>query len=274
MKVSLIVPTWNATLYLENLFTVLQEQTYPVYQVVVVDDMSDPPYATEQEELCKRHGATYVYHSAEFKTKRRAECNQVGLEYVDGDIVGFFCVDLLFYPDYLEKLMGVIRKYENIVLFHRSRGLPYYELGTKIPIVRRVIELMHSGEIDKHTRTDDESQFFTFEEKWWSTLDCIHPTLYAHGCDGNALLRTRYAKNVELWDKNYIGHGSHCTDFAYNCLIGSLSCVVLKDVCALSVDHDKPPVIQIGTVESMEYFQKKWGAYLIPPRVKLLEAEI
>ena len=271
VKLSLIIPTWNATPYLEATLTTLREQTYPIHQIVVVDDKSDLGYAREQEEVCKRFDAEYIYFDAPEKLKRRSACNQLGLQVADGDIVGFCCVDMVYYSDYIEILMSVLEQYENMVLFHNTRGLPYFMLGTPILLVRKVVELIHSGEILKQIRTDNESKWYTYEEKWWSTIFDIHPTLYAWGCDGNAFLRTKYAKTHTLWDEKFVGYGHHCTDFAYSCLINGLSCVVLKDVIGLSVDHDKPSIIQKGTKESWQYFQEKWGKANYPKSVPLIK---
>lgn len=279
MKVSLIIPTWNATLYLHAALTTLRQQTYPIHQIVVVDDKSDSPYAEEQCELCEEFGATYLYYSAEKKMKRRGGSNQFGLRYLEGgvpfqslgdSVVGFCCVDHVYYPDYLEKIVSVLEQYENAVVFSNTRGLPYYKLGTKTPLVRCVLELLESGEIESQVRSDNESQWYSYTESWWSTLDDIHPTNYGCGCDGNAFLRTKYARLYDLWDVNMMGHGSHCTDFAYNCIVHGLSCVVLKDATALNVDHDKPPLILQGSAEATKLFQKKWVGVVFPRQTPLI----
>lgn len=86
MKLSIIVPVYNAEAYLEETLDSLAAQTYPEFEVVLVDDGS----GDGSGEICKARAAVdnrFRYYRQENKGPSAAR--NAGLSYATGDYVGF-----------------------------------------------------------------------------------------------------------------------------------------------------------------------------------------
>lgn len=112
---SVVIPTYNrAGLILKTLKTVLA-QTYPHYEVLVVDNCSTDeteevlaPYITAGQVRFIRHDRNY----------ERAKSRNTGMENARGDFVTFLDSDDLMYPDCLEDAARFVRDNPGVKFFH------------------------------------------------------------------------------------------------------------------------------------------------------------
>src|SRR5262249_3519712 len=101
-RVSVYTPGYGAEDYLERCLRSIQAQTYPVHEVLVVDDRS-PDRSTE---IALRHGVRVVYHKDNLGLA--ASCN-TALRHCTGDFVTKVDSDLELSPTWLERAMLAFR---------------------------------------------------------------------------------------------------------------------------------------------------------------------
>jgi GalNAc5-diNAcBac-PP-undecaprenol beta-1,3-glucosyltransferase len=110
---SVILPTYNrASLIAETIQTVLQ-QTYPYYEVIIVDDGSTDNTRNVIES--KYGNDTRVKYFFKQNEERGAARN-FGMKQAKGDYAVFFDSDDWMKPDYLETLRNIIDEYPGIFL--------------------------------------------------------------------------------------------------------------------------------------------------------------
>ena len=89
MKLSIIIPYYNAKAYTDELLDCLAPQLTPEVEVILVDDASPEPYATE-------HPVKVIRHK---KNKRCAGARNTGLTRASGEYIQFIDADDIV-PDY------------------------------------------------------------------------------------------------------------------------------------------------------------------------------
>lgn len=121
-KIALIIPAYNESLYIIKTLDSLANQTYQYFEVIVVDDNSTDDTAFLVDEFSKKH--------ANFKlVKNKSEASHApgtkvinafleGLKHSDlsADYVAKFDADLIFPPQYLDKIIKHFEKNERIGL--------------------------------------------------------------------------------------------------------------------------------------------------------------
>lgn len=128
---SIIIPTYNrAELIAKTLETVFQ-QTYPHYEVIVVDDGSTDD--TEQVIRHVRH-EKLRYHKKE--NAERAAARNFGLKQATGHYITFLDSDDILYPFALEHAARVIEVMNYPPFLHLG-----YEVGTEKKISARINHL-------------------------------------------------------------------------------------------------------------------------------------
>lgn len=112
---SVVIPTYNrAGLILKTLKTVL-DQTYPHYEIVVVDNCS----TDETEEILRPYiNSGQVRFFQHDRNYERAKSRNTGMENAIGDFATFLDSDDLMYPTCLEDAAGFVTENPGIKLFH------------------------------------------------------------------------------------------------------------------------------------------------------------
>lgn len=108
-KISIIVPIYNGQRHIEHMVNMLKAQTYPHIEVLIVNDGS----TDRTEELCKLHTSD----DARFVIFNKANggvstARNYGVEHATGQYITFVDVDDYIYPEYVEKLYYLIKKYD------------------------------------------------------------------------------------------------------------------------------------------------------------------
>lgn len=108
IKISIIVPIYNASAYLDRCLRCLQEQTYPNLEFVLVDDGS----TDESGEICDKIAAIderfKVFHIA---NGGASLARKFGLEQASGEYVSFIDSDDYIDHSYITQLYDLVQAY-------------------------------------------------------------------------------------------------------------------------------------------------------------------
>lgn len=128
VTVSVIIPTRNRPQFLKAALRSVLQQTFPIAQIVVVDDASDAPEAL----------SALVALSSQIEIVRRptqggpAAARNSGLDLVRGEFLLFLDDDDLIHPKFVEEGLAVLHSRPdadavffiyNLVFLHGSRGI-------------------------------------------------------------------------------------------------------------------------------------------------------
>ena len=105
IKISTIIPCYNAEDYLERTVKLLEDQTYKNFEVIIIDDGSTDNTLAIAERLCSNRN-NYSVHS--YKNGGIAEARNRGLNWAKGDYIHFLDADDYFYPTMYEKMVKMI----------------------------------------------------------------------------------------------------------------------------------------------------------------------
>lgn len=114
-KVTIIIPTYKRSTYLERAIKSVLNQTYKNIEIIVVDDNDeDSIYRTKNELLMKKYSEfeniIYLKHK---KNKNGAAARNTGLKKATGDYTTFLDDDDYFFPTRIEKLVELLEKNPN-----------------------------------------------------------------------------------------------------------------------------------------------------------------
>jgi glycosyltransferase involved in cell wall biosynthesis len=117
---SVVIPTYNrGALILKTLNTVLS-QTYPHYEIIVIDDCSTDDTAEILEPLIKAEKLRYLRHDRNYE---RSHARNTGMENARGEFLTFLDSDDLMYPTNLEDAAQYIKANPETKFFHNLRQL-------------------------------------------------------------------------------------------------------------------------------------------------------
>ena len=105
VKVSVVVPVFNADKYLEQCLDSIQKQTLSDIEVIIIDDGS----RDNSDEICKHYltDSRFLYYYKE--NEGLAAARQDGIEYSSGEYIGFVDSDDWIEPDMYEKMYGAAK---------------------------------------------------------------------------------------------------------------------------------------------------------------------
>ena len=160
---SVVIPAYNrAGLILKTLNTVLS-QTYPHYEVIVIDDGSTDNTVEILEPLIKAEKIRYIRHEQNYE---RARARNTGMENAKGDFLTFLDSDDLMYPTNLEDAAQYVEANSEVKLFHNQCEL-----------VDEEGKLLHKYE---YSSLDDPLLAITSGNFLACIGDFIHRDIYQH----------------------------------------------------------------------------------------------
>ena len=117
---SVVIPTFNrGDLILKTLNTVWA-QTYPHYEIIVVDDCSTDNTQQVLDPYIKSGRVRFVRHDRNYE---RARARNTGMEIAKGDFLTFLDSDDLMYPTNLEDAAEYVNANPNTRVFHNLSEL-------------------------------------------------------------------------------------------------------------------------------------------------------
>ncbi len=98
--VSIIVPVYNGAQYIEETVNTLLAQTYPIFEILLINDGSSDDSASVIDALAAAHDCIRVFHKVNGGV---ANARNFGLEKAEGELVAFCDQDDLWLEEKLEK---------------------------------------------------------------------------------------------------------------------------------------------------------------------------
>ena len=116
MKISIIIPVYNSTLYLKQCVESILAQTYHNFEILLVDDGSTDDSPMICDEYAKKDDRIVTIHKQNGGT---SDARNVGLEKASGDYITFMDNDDYWSdPDALCDIIKVISETEPDVEMH------------------------------------------------------------------------------------------------------------------------------------------------------------
>ena len=122
-KVSVVIPNYNYEKYIESRLTSVFSQTYPIFEIIVLDDKSTDNSVKKIEEVLKRTNipskliVNETNSGSVFKQWRR------GAEIASGDLLWIAEADDLAEPTFLEKLVHQYQDSNVVMAFSQSKQI-------------------------------------------------------------------------------------------------------------------------------------------------------
>lgn len=104
MKISTVIPAYNAEPWIAEAITSVQAQSRPGHELIVVDDGSSDRTA----EIARSLGATVLQLET---NSGDAVARNAGLRHASGDVIAWLDADDYWAPDHLEVLLGLLEQY-------------------------------------------------------------------------------------------------------------------------------------------------------------------
>ncbi len=122
--VSVIIPTHNRAHLLKNAVTSVLQQTYPIKEILVVDDGSDGNASEAVVESFKCDQIRYFRHARPMGAN---VARNTGIRNAEGDVLAFLDDDDVWLPQKIEKQIAVLSEDSQV-------GAVYCGIGTHDPI--------------------------------------------------------------------------------------------------------------------------------------------
>ena len=111
--VSVVIPSYNVAAYLEEAIASVRAQTYPVAEIIVVDDAS----TDESAEIARRLGAQTLVQD---RNRGPSAARNRGVHAASHEIVGFLDADDVWLPSHLEHCLAVLDQRPEIAVVSTS----------------------------------------------------------------------------------------------------------------------------------------------------------
>ncbi|MDI6696136.1 MAG: glycosyltransferase family 2 protein [Anaerolineales bacterium] len=109
MKVSVIIPAYNQGVYLGKAVQSVLDQTYPDFDIIIVDDGSTDVTADIARGF-KDQRIRYIYQ----ENRGLSAARNTGIQNSDGELLTFLDSDDLFFPDKLEVLVAELNHHPEV----------------------------------------------------------------------------------------------------------------------------------------------------------------
>ena len=131
--ISVIIPVYRVEAYLSACIESVLAQTYPNFEIILVDDGSPDSCPRLCDEFAARDSRIRVIHK---ENGGLSSARNAGIDAARGDILAFLDSDDLWTPVFLERLYAALTECDAdfaVCLFRRFRGEPPQELPRAVP---------------------------------------------------------------------------------------------------------------------------------------------
>lgn len=240
-KISIIIPTFNNSLFLTNVLLHLYNQNCPAehYEILIADDGSGDSSAEITEEMFSRFerkvNIKYIYWSKNHPHRgsqhffRSGLARNLAAKYSRGESLLFLDSDMLVPEDFVTTALENLQKYDLIQFqrFHIKQ-----EISLKSPLYSQI-------KVNQDTYIE-ESHYWSqlFFNPSWEDLDnhWKYTCTYALG-----LKKTEFYK-MGLFKKYYISYGFEDTDLGYELFKRGLKFGLVKT-----------PLLHLTAYDQMQY---------------------
>jgi glycosyltransferase involved in cell wall biosynthesis len=146
---SIVIPTYNRADMILNTLETVFNQTYPHYEIIVVDNCSTDNTKQVLESLIAGGKIRFIKHDQNYE---RAKSRNTGMENATGDFVAFLDSDDFMYPDNLRDAAQFIKSHPDIRLFHNLYHL--------VDPDNNVLYKFTFPDLDDHLRAISDGNFY------------------------------------------------------------------------------------------------------------------
>lgn len=107
--ISVIIPVYNAELYVENMVQMIKEQTYTNLEIIIINDGSKDE---TEKELYRHINEDNRFHVYTKENSGPSGTRNFGINQAKGKYVAFIDADDYIYPVYISYLYELIKRYE------------------------------------------------------------------------------------------------------------------------------------------------------------------
>ena len=112
-KVSVIVPTFNASIFLPETLTAIRSQTFTDHEVIIVDDKS----TDNTREVFQNLGAKGIrYHYLEQNHGGPSRPRNIGTQMATGEYIAFCDSDDIWQPDHLAHAVNLLNSHHEVAM--------------------------------------------------------------------------------------------------------------------------------------------------------------
>jgi glycosyltransferase involved in cell wall biosynthesis len=130
---SIIVPSYNRSEYIGKTLLSVLSQSYPHFEVIVIDDGS----TDNTREIVEKMGAAQVHYLYQ-ENGERGKARNTGMKQAKGDYITFLDSDDLLYPNHLQLAAEHLEKFSFPYVYRQN-----YELRTPKGKLQHRPEMMH-----------------------------------------------------------------------------------------------------------------------------------
>ena len=113
-KISIIMASYNYARYIAEAIESVIAQTYNNWELIIVDDGSKDDSVKIISEYCKKFPNIKLFYHKGFKNKGLSKTLQLGISKASYDWIAFLESDDVFYQDYLEQKVEIIKNEPNV----------------------------------------------------------------------------------------------------------------------------------------------------------------
>lgn len=117
IKVSVIIPTYNSATYLAEAIDSVLKQTFPAYEIIVVDDGSTDNTKEILENYIKQKQIIYIFQ----QNAGPAAARNQGVRSSNGDLIAFLDADDIWIEDKLKQQVELFLNHNNVDLVYGPR---------------------------------------------------------------------------------------------------------------------------------------------------------
>ena len=110
MKISVVIPAYNSAAFIADAITSIQKQSYPVFEIIVIDDGSSDDTLSVVQNL----PGTIIYHKQD--NKGPAAARNQGIRLASGLWVAFLDADDQWTPDKIKKQLAILARFPELHL--------------------------------------------------------------------------------------------------------------------------------------------------------------
>ena len=159
MKLSIIVPVYQAGKYLEKCIKSILDQTFTDFELILVDDGSNDGSEKICDDYAKKDARIKVIHQ---KNQGVSSARNAGMNCAEGDYIAFVDADDWIETDMFEQCMDAMEQHKVDIIYHgMTKGIwkadKKVSLQKNIPAVEGVLsksklslQIKSQGYIEEH----------------------------------------------------------------------------------------------------------------------------
>lgn len=121
-KVSVIVPAYNAELYINECVDSLVAQTLEDIEIILIDDGSTDGTGKIIDQFERKHSQIKSYHQ---ENKGLYKTREIAVEYINGEYIGWVDADDFVAPTMFEELYDAAKKNESDLVYCNYQFYPH-----------------------------------------------------------------------------------------------------------------------------------------------------